>query len=89
MFKCIKVFLIFAVLISCNATQNLDMLDESLEKTADEVYVCYNTESEEHGKPCSSECLSIASAFCWMLKKEFCTGAPVYEWQRNNCHLFD
>ena len=89
MFKCIKVFLIFVVLISCNSTENVDMLHANLENTSEEVYVCYNTESEEHGKPCSSECLSNTSAFCWLLKKEFCTGELVYEWQRSNCHLFD
>jgi len=89
MFKIIKVFLTFVVLISCSTTEYADMLDASLETTSDEVYVCHNTESEEHGTLCSSECLSGTNSFCWLLKREFCSGELMYEWQRNNCHLFD
>lgn len=89
MFKVIKVFLLFVVLISCSTTETADTSMMNMEANPDEVYVCYNTDSDQHGKPCSKECLSDTNSFCWLLKREFCLGELVYEWQKSNCHLFD
>ncbi|MBP04915.1 MAG: hypothetical protein CMA72_09060 [Euryarchaeota archaeon] len=55
------------------------------------VSVCYNIDSEEHGKPCSEACLELGNQhiFCWEMYPEDCRGQVAYEWQKQNCHFFD
>ena len=56
-----------------------------------EVWVCHNPWSEQHGKICNSECLEagITNKYCWLLRKEECEGELTRSWQVDSCPLFE
>ena len=64
--------------------------DPALESPATELWVCHNLQSHLHGSLCSDECLfpGEPSSFCWLLEKSDCQGEQVFDWQKENCHLF-
>ena len=57
-----------------------------------ELQICHNPESTNHRKICSEKCFDPnlgSHSFCWTLLEQDCQEPLTYEWQRENCHLFD
>ena len=76
-----------------NTPQDLPITQEKQEQIVEnKVWICYNVESEQHGKECSDACFSPDddySKYCWLLLKDECSGSQKVDWQRENCHFFD
>jgi hypothetical protein len=66
-----------------------DVLDALVR--SNEIWICHNPESREHGKLCTPQCYGDTkdnSKYCWILGPEDCDTIE-FAWQRENCHFFD
>ena len=57
----------------------------------EEVWVCHNPWTDQHGKVCTDECFEqgLATRYCWLLEREDCIEELSEQWQKDSCSLLD
>jgi len=82
--------LAFLFVLSCVEDSGVHQADQSISQNY--IEICHNPESTNHRKICTEKCFEPnlgSHSFCWTLPEQDCQEPLIYEWQRENCHLFD
>lgn len=90
----IRLLLFLVVLLSCGTETEIVyryIEYRDLGTTPEEAWVCYNPQSQHHGKLCTPDCYGNSTdytKFCWKITREDCVEIS-NDWEQKNCHFFD